>query len=333
MANPKVSICIPAYKQPELLRKLLESVLIQDYKDYEIVVTDDSPDSSVEEVCAEYIKKNIPLTYIRNIERKGTPENWNEAIRHARGEYIKILHHDDWFLGNDSLHRFVTMLDKNPDANFAFSGSFWFNPDGKLQTKNKLSKSKLQKLRQNSEFLFAGNFIGTPSATIFRKNIGLFFDPQFKWLVDFEFYMRAIKTNGLFECTQEPLVGILTQSDTQVTAECLYDKNLQVSEYFRLYRKIHSANVNMKPYVFRCFWYLFDRFNIKSIEDIRNCEVNEEIPKEIADSFWFHRSIIFCAPIFIIKKAAGAAMRIYKIALSSFAFYIIFVNKFINKNK
>ena len=48
MKQPLVSICIPTYKQIPYLKKCIESVLKQDFEDYELIITDDSPDDSVE---------------------------------------------------------------------------------------------------------------------------------------------------------------------------------------------------------------------------------------------------------------------------------------------
>lgn len=302
MSRSKVSICIPAYKQPELLKKLLESILIQTYVDYEIIVTDDTSDSSIEEVCKEYLSKNINLKYIKNVERKGTPENWNEAIRHANGEYIKIMHHDDWFLSKDSLAKFVEMLDRNPRADFAFSGCFWYDPEEKFQSKNSASFFQIYKLKKDPEFLFAKNFISTPSTTIFRKKIGILFDSQFKHVVDFDFYIRALKINPVFEHTKESLVGILIESKDQVTARCLNNKNIRISEYFNLYKKFYPEKRKMKIYVFAYFIYLFNYFNVRSIESLRNCGIKEEIPWKLKSLLWMQKINFFSLPIFILTK-------------------------------
>ena len=116
----KVSICVPAYKNPVGVERLLESIKVQSFTDYEVVVTDDSPDGSVEEVVR---RADVPgMVYVRNAARKGATGNWNEAVRHASGEYIKIMHHDDWFTDRDCLARFVEMLEEHPEADLAFSG-------------------------------------------------------------------------------------------------------------------------------------------------------------------------------------------------------------------
>ena len=50
----KVSICIPCYQQAMDVRRLLDSILQQDYTDFEVILTDDSGDDEVERVAADY---------------------------------------------------------------------------------------------------------------------------------------------------------------------------------------------------------------------------------------------------------------------------------------
>ena len=71
--SPFISICIPAYKHVEYLQRLLDSVLRQTYTDYEIVITDDSPDNSVAELVERYQSK----TEIRYYQKCTT-------VRHTR---------------------------------------------------------------------------------------------------------------------------------------------------------------------------------------------------------------------------------------------------------
>ena len=62
---PLISICIPAYKNPEFLMRLLNSIHMQRYKDYEVVITDDTPDDSLKPVVDQF-KEVLPLNYIKN---------------------------------------------------------------------------------------------------------------------------------------------------------------------------------------------------------------------------------------------------------------------------
>ena len=134
----KVSICVPAYKNPVGVERLLESIKVQSFTDYEVVVTDDSPDGSVEEVVR---RAEVPgIVYVRNAVRKGATGNWNEAVRHASGEYIKIMHHDDWFTDRDCLARFVEMLEEHnqlrrPDRDPLEVNSIYVVDDAKQRKK------------------------------------------------------------------------------------------------------------------------------------------------------------------------------------------------------
>src|SRR5436853_6661036 len=100
MLKPLISICIPAFKRTDFLKKLLASIRMQDFLDFEVIVTDDSPGKDVEDLCSAY--SDVPIAYYKNLQRLGTPENWNEAIRKANGKWIKLMHDDDWFSNTNS---------------------------------------------------------------------------------------------------------------------------------------------------------------------------------------------------------------------------------------
>src|SRR5688500_14571649 len=118
MASAVISICIPAYKNTLFLKRLLDSIAEQTYQDYEVIITDDSPDDIVEKFVQGYQK--IPsIFYYRNPYSLGTPENWNEAIRKSTGTWIKLMHNDDWFSGPDSLALFYAAI--QPGKDFIFS--------------------------------------------------------------------------------------------------------------------------------------------------------------------------------------------------------------------
>ena len=135
--EPRVSICIPAYENPEGVRRLLLSVRAQRFSDYEVIVTDDSASDDVEKAVREVFaqwKKAAPvgrgaaendrfLFYYRNTPPRGAVANWNAAVERARGEYVKLMHHDDWLTDAESLGALVRLLDDHPDCDLAFCGT------------------------------------------------------------------------------------------------------------------------------------------------------------------------------------------------------------------
>lgn len=279
MAGPKVSICIPAYKQPDYLRRALQSIFIQSFDDYEVVITDDSPDDSVAKVVKEF--QSEKLKYYKNKSQKGSPENWNEAVSLATGEYIKILHHDDWFSEKDSLYEFVKMLDENPNSDFAFSASSNYGPEMKLKFVHVPSEKQLNKLRHNHNYLFLGNFVGAPSATIYRSKVNRKFDSRLKWVVDIDFYISVLKDNNNFIFCSKPLVCITNGAPSQVTSECTGNKSIELFEWLYLYLKIRKEQIPGYGHI-KFFWDLFKKFKVKSVNELYDLGLMPPISAEIS---------------------------------------------------
>ena len=106
MSSLDVSVCIPAYESPDKIIRCIKSILIQENISFEIIITDDSITDSIIEKLNELNLSN-KITYLKNNQRLGSPENWNKCISFAKGRYIKIMHQDDWFYKSDSLLKFV----------------------------------------------------------------------------------------------------------------------------------------------------------------------------------------------------------------------------------
>lgn len=232
---PKVSICIPTYNQTVFLRRNIESILVQNFTDYEVVITDDSTTNEVENLIKSY-DFNGRLVYKKNLKRLGSPDNWNESISVAKGEYIKILHHDDWFTKVESLRSFVSAIESSKSCMFAFSFSttYFQNIFRKIHT---FDQSKLNLLHSQPERLVVANYIGGPSAVIFRKSLNIKFDNSLKWLVDVDFYISCIKKSPTIYCIEDSLIATMAWEDHQITRQYEKDKNLELLEYFYMFDK------------------------------------------------------------------------------------------------
>jgi glycosyltransferase involved in cell wall biosynthesis len=261
----KVSICIPAYRQVEYLRATLRSIEQQDFQDYELIVSDDSPDDSVRDLLAGF-DFGHRLRYVRNTPALGSPENWNAAVRLARGDYVKLQHHDDHFVRPDALRRFVELLDAHPDADFGFAASLVRHVDSGLERVHRPTEQQLAALRADPVALFHGNCIGAPSATIVRKGLGIEYDRRMKWLVDVDYYYRVLMRNGRFAYAPEVLVGTPTNATHQVTELCRDDAQVEIGEAMQLYAKF-TPEQRRHRLVQRGWEHLFRRFRMRKLGD------------------------------------------------------------------
>lgn len=234
--NPAVSVCIPAYRQPAFLARAIESVFVQDFQDFEIIVTDDSETDELLEVVSRW-KDDKRLIYHRNENRLGSPGNWNAAMDLARADLIKFMHHDDWFSCSTSLGRFVDAMNSRPDVDFVFSSANACEDDGALIFVHCPSPAQIALLERSPLALQFGNFIGAPSATLFRKPSGFKFDTRLRWVVDIDAYLRLLGSRPRFEFIAEPLVCISANGAHQVTKSVARDSELRVAEHLYLYSK------------------------------------------------------------------------------------------------
>ncbi len=262
MIQPKVSICIPTYKQVNYLQRTIDSVLKQDYTDFELVITDDSPDGSVKNLLDKYDFKG-KLKYYKNTNPLGSPENWNECVRKASGELIKILHHDDWFTESYSLKKFVDALD-DPKIGFVFSMTSSINSKLKTETRHVVDEKFLQDLKNDPSILFFGNLIGPPSSVMYRKSNGIKFDTKLKWVVDIDFYIQCLLMNKNFIFLTDALITSVNNAEHSVTNDCV-NKEVEVYEYAYLYKKIGGQKRISSRYV-DFFRHLFHRYNVSKNE-------------------------------------------------------------------
>ena len=118
MSDPKVSFVVPCYRLAHLLGECIESILAQTYRDFEILVMDDSSPDNTEEVARSF---NDPrIKYIRNDPNLGHLRNYNKGIGLSRGAYVWLISADDCLAVPYVLERYLAVLEANPGAGYAF---------------------------------------------------------------------------------------------------------------------------------------------------------------------------------------------------------------------
>lgn len=108
--NPSVSIIVPVYNVEKHLNRCLDSLVTQDYKNFEIILINDGSTDTSEKICLDYSKKfkNIKLVTQHN---QGVSAARNTGIRNSSGEYITFVDSDD-YVTTDYLSYLVLLLNK-----------------------------------------------------------------------------------------------------------------------------------------------------------------------------------------------------------------------------
>lgn len=157
------------------LEKNMNILIDQNFKNFEVVVSDNSDNDEIKNLCLKYTKK-LDINYFKNT-RKGMAQNTNEAIQNAKGEIIKLLYMDDYLAHKDSIKNIV----ENFKGNWMVTG--YEHDDG-------IKKYNKRYPYYNKKIIFGKNTIGSPSVlTIKNENIFLF-DENMTWLLDCDYYKR-----------------------------------------------------------------------------------------------------------------------------------------------
>lgn len=97
MNSPKISVLVPVYKVEPYLQRCIDSVLAQDFQDWEMILVDDGSPDRCPEICDEAAKKDCRITVVHK-ENGGLPSARLAGFELAKGDYLVFLDSDDWLL-------------------------------------------------------------------------------------------------------------------------------------------------------------------------------------------------------------------------------------------
>lgn len=295
MLVPFISICIPAYKRTDFLRRLLDSIAMQTFHDFEVIITDDSNDDSVAQLTAGY-EQLFPIVYQKNNPALGSPENWNAGIRRAKGDWIKIMHDDDWFAAKESLQTFADAAINHADCSFIFSGFTQVDIDTQQQHSFVIKDWQLRLLQSSPLSLFKENVIGHPSTTLIKKDKDHWYDKNLKWVVDIEFYMRYLHQHPHFYAIPKPLINIGI-SKFQITKEAFRNPAIEIPEVLYLYYHLPKHSLR-NIFAYDYYWRFVRNLSIRSGKDIKRYAPDMVIPTVIKNMIQLQKKF----PVALLKK-------------------------------
>ncbi len=106
-----VSIIMPSYNTAQYISKSIQSVLMQTYKDWELIIIDDCSTDNTDEVVITFLSDKR-IRYLKNEKNCGAAASRNRALREAKGKWIAFLDSDDLWMP-DKLKRQIHFMEKN----------------------------------------------------------------------------------------------------------------------------------------------------------------------------------------------------------------------------
>ena len=198
--NPTVSIIVPVYNAKNYLQRCIDSILHQEYTDYELFLVDDGSTDGSGDICDAYAAADARITVIHK-ENTGVSDSRNLAISQARGTYLQFLDSDDW-ITPDATKLFVRAAAEH-DCDLVIADFYRVIGD-RVAHKGDIEKDGLLSLEEFAGFMMenpADFYYGVLWNKLFKREIivqhGLSMDKTISWCEDFMFnleYLRHVKT-------------------------------------------------------------------------------------------------------------------------------------------
>lgn len=277
---PKVTIVIPTYKRPELLKLALDSALNQiDYTDFEVIIVDNDPDRdcATERLLNTYSDQR--LSYYKNAKNVGMFGNWNRCIELSNGEYLTILNDDD-LLSNNYLSTVLVFKDKlkKIDAVVVGYNILWENIQKKIDLSSIKEKPNECRKIFPINFLF-GNINPGSLGAFFKKEslmkIGGFND-MFYPISDYVFFLNYVaEFKEVYQVSNRLAYYRLSVNESLKT-------NIQVEniKLVKLLKRQFCDKYRNLGYIVRLAMPMFDYVYLKEV-----CLYSEEFNNEYSKEF------------------------------------------------
>ncbi|NEQ52125.1 MAG: glycosyltransferase family 2 protein [Leptolyngbya sp. SIO3F4] len=203
MTTPSLSICIPAYNRPRWLGRALSSILTtspQQQQQVEIIVSDDSTIAECQQVTHKLLANwQGSHRYHRNSPSLGMAANWNQCIHLASGNFLLILHDDD-YLEPKAVEQILAVVQKNHEYKALLFGVNVVTPEERVQKQQQFYQQQyLPQKDAIKQILFDSSFVRFPGMLLHRdvfEQIG-YFDELVGGIADIHLWVRVFEHYGV----------------------------------------------------------------------------------------------------------------------------------------
>jgi glycosyltransferase involved in cell wall biosynthesis len=239
-----ISILIPTYNFPLGINQILEKLRSTPDSEFEILVFDDSTTNEVSKII-EYFTPIFKsrLYYERNLQPLGAVNNWNSLIKNAKGEFLLLLHHDEFPLSDFFIDDILLML-----KNYSRSKDVFVFQCEIISSEVKFSRPHLPRFFRSlvvnhfPSYLFRRNVIGPTSCLLVRRHLYPIFDNRLHWLVDVDAYFRLRqKTYRWFFSEDVTMLSLINHENSITTKLAPNISILRETERLYLVKKYRGA--------------------------------------------------------------------------------------------
>ena len=237
-----VSIITPLHNAEKFIAQTIESVLVQTYQEWEMIIVDDlSLDHSIS-IVEIYVQKDPRIKLIKQKQKSGPAGTRNRAIEAAQGQYIAFLDADDLWMP-EKLEKQISFMTKH-DLAFTYSSYKVINMDDEaLTTFVTLPDISYESMLKTCS-------VGCLTAVYDREKLGKMYMPILPKRQDYALWLSILKKIGKAKGLLEPLayyrIGQTSVSSNKINA---------ASWQWKVYRDVEQLSLTKSMYYFVNYVY------------------------------------------------------------------------------
>jgi teichuronic acid biosynthesis glycosyltransferase TuaG len=190
--NPKVSVVMPAYNRSDFIEASINSVINQDYKNWELIIVDDkSTDDTLSKIQTKATSDNRIIGIANTLNSGGAALPRNKAIDYATGEYVAFLDSDDVWHPQKLSFQISKMIELKID--FSATARKDFQDDKEILFQKSINGSH-KKLTYKQ--LIRKNILNTSSVIIKKELLArspFSIDDNYKCIEDYQLWLNILK--------------------------------------------------------------------------------------------------------------------------------------------
>ena len=242
--RPMVSIIVPVYNAEQYLRRCVDSILNQEYTDFELFLVNDGSTDSSGDICEEYGDKDHRVIVIQK-ENTGVSDSRNRALDRARGKYLQFLDSDDW-ITPDATRLFVRAAEEY-GCDMVISDFYRvvgerLSPKGDIEEEGVLTREEFAAHMMENPADF---YYGVLWNKLYRRDIveehNLRMDTDISWCEDFMFNLEYIRYAKVFYALHAPIYYYVKRKGSLASQGINISKTvkmkLNVFEYYNNFYK------------------------------------------------------------------------------------------------
>lgn len=234
----KVSIITASYNSERFIKKTIESVLKQTYKNWEMIIIDDCSSDNTESIVNKYIASDKRIKFYKLEKNSGAAIARNLGINKATGEFIAFLDSDDLWDEN-KLEKQIEFM-KKTKIGFSFTGYRLIKESGELLNKEIMVPEKVD---YNS--LLKNTIIGCLTVMIDKRIIGEFKMPELRAGQDTATWLSILRKGNIAYGYNEILA-----SYRLVNGSISSNKIKALKRTWNIYRNVENLSLYKSIYCF-----------------------------------------------------------------------------------